>query len=64
MKNALTCDCVKMNEPRKDWRIQFCKRCGRKLRSEESQKLGYGKVCWEKRENHLKPLFDLCDKTD
>ena len=27
---------------------QFCKRCGRKLRSEEAKERGMGKVCWEK----------------
>jgi hypothetical protein len=25
-----------------------CLRCGRKLKSEESKKLGFGKICWEK----------------
>nr|WP_244985851.1 DUF6011 domain-containing protein [Anaerosalibacter bizertensis] len=26
----------------------FCKRCGRKLRSEESRKRGYGSYCYRK----------------
>lgn len=25
-----------------------CLRCGRRLKTEEAQMLGYGKVCWEK----------------
>lgn len=25
-----------------------CLRCGRKLKTEQSQELGFGKVCWEK----------------
>ena len=37
-----------------------CIRCGRKLKNEESKKLGFGKVCWEKwnAEINAKPLFD------
>ena len=27
---------------------ETCLRCGRKLKNEESRKLGFGKVCWEK----------------
>ena len=39
---------------------ETCIRCGRKLKNEESKKLGFGKVCWEKwqKENILKPLFE------
>lgn len=38
-----------------------CLRCGRKLKSEESKQLGFGKVCWDKynNENHLKVLFTV-----
>ena len=38
-----------------------CLRCGRKLKSEESKKLGFGKVCWEKwqHETEAKKLFGL-----
>lgn len=37
-----------------------CIRCGRKLKNEESKKLGFGKVCFEKwyHEVNAKPLFD------
>lgn len=36
-----------------------CLRCNRKLRSEESKLLGYGKTCWEKfnAEDNFKELF-------
>lgn len=30
---------------------EFCKRCGRKLRSPEARKIGYGKIC-EKKSKH------------
>ena len=38
-----------------------CLRCGRKLKSEESKKLGFGKVCWEKwqHETEAKKPFGL-----
>jgi hypothetical protein len=38
-----------------------CLRCGRKLKSEESKKLGFGKVCWEKWQNETasKKLFEI-----
>lgn len=37
-----------------------CKRCGRKLKTPESQELGMGKVCWKKwqNEHNHKQLFD------
>lgn len=48
--------------------IRLCKRCGRKLRSVESKERGYGKLCWEKAQKNLKPLFSLTnlgvDRTD
>jgi hypothetical protein len=31
-----------------------CKRCGRKLRSEETRERGMGKVCWEKSQHTSK----------
>lgn len=36
-----------------------CLRCGRKLKSEESKQLGFGKICWEKysKEDKHKQLF-------
>ena len=38
-----------------------CLRCGRKLKSEESKKLGFGKICFEKlqHETEAKELFDV-----
>ena len=41
--------------------IKLCKRCGRKLKSMESRERGYGKLCWEKAQKNLKPLFSLTD---
>ncbi len=37
----------------------LCKRCGRKLKSLESKKIGMGKVCWSKykSESNRKKLF-------
>ena len=32
----------------------YCLRCGRKLRSYESQKLGFGKICYNKWESETK----------
>lgn len=44
-----------------------CLRCGRKLKTEASQLLGFGKTCWEKynHENKYKELFsaDCLTKT-
>lgn len=36
-----------------------CLRCGRKLRTEDSKLLGFGKVCWEKfnAEDNFQQLF-------
>lgn len=38
-----------------------CLRCGRKLKTESSKELGFGKTCWEKynSENTYKELFKL-----
>lgn len=40
---------------------EVCLRCGRKLRSESSKILGYGKVCLQKQRasNNTHPLFDI-----
>lgn len=32
-----------------------CKRCGRRLKSEENRERGMGKVCWEKSQHINKP---------
>lgn len=39
--------------------IKYCKRCGRRLRSAESQDRGYGKLCYQKAQLGIKPLFKL-----
>lgn len=38
-----------------------CLRCGRKLRTESSKELGFGKICWEKynNEDNYKQLFKM-----
>ncbi len=38
-----------------------CKRCGRKLKTKESQDLGMGKICYKKylQENHRRKLIRL-----
>ena len=38
-----------------------CLRCGRKLKSESSKELGFGKICWEKynSEDNYKAYLDL-----
>lgn len=45
-----------MNEKHK-----FCIRCGRKLKNEESQELGFGPVCYQKwqTESISKKLVDI-----
>jgi len=39
--------------------ICLCRRCGRKLKTEEARERGYGKVCWEKSRTSIekRPLF-------
>jgi hypothetical protein len=32
-----------------------CKRCGRKLKTDETKERGMGKVCWEKSQHTSKP---------
>lgn len=43
-----------------------CLRCGRRLKSEESKKLGFGQVCWEKwqHETKTKKLFTVDTETN
>ena len=45
---------------------ETCLRCNRKLKTEESKKLGYGKICWEKHNSELisKPLFEVDTKSN
>ena len=40
-----------------------CLRCGRKLKTEESKILGFGKICWEKytAEDNFQQLFEVGD---
>lgn len=47
-------------------KYKTCLRCGRKLKSEESKTIGFGKVCWEKykSEDNFKKLFDLEDSNE
>ena len=42
---------------------EVCLRCGRKLRSESSKILGYGKICFQKQRasNITRALFDIPD---
>lgn len=35
-----------------------CKRCGRKLKTADSQQLGYGKICYEKMKAKGKSLLE------
>lgn len=35
--------------------VRICKRCGRKLRTDEARERGMGKVCWEKSQHTVKP---------
>ena len=43
---------------------ETCLRCNRKLKTEESKKLGFGKICWEKHnsDKRLKALFEIPEK--
>ena len=45
---------------------EYCLRCGRKLRSQESRTVGYGNICLRKsRENpYYKRLFPVFTKDD
>lgn len=40
--------------------VKFCRRCGRRLLTDEARERGYGKICWEKSRTFIekKPLFD------
>ena len=39
--------------------VKLCRRCGRRLKTDEARARGYGKVCWEKSRtgSDKKPLF-------
>lgn len=51
------------NEP--DLKIKFCLRCGRKLKTEQAQMTGMGKVCLEKSKvDTHKRLFEVIDAVD
>ena len=45
----------------KEEQTHICRRCGRKLRSEEAKKKGMGSVCYKKwmSENNHKKLFSV-----
>ena len=45
---------------------KYCLRCGRKLKTEESRKIGMGKTCLMKRSSGAKrvPLFKADKKVD
>ena len=42
-------------------KYENCLRCGRRLKSEESKELGFGKTCWKKynAEDNFKELFTM-----
>lgn len=44
-----------------DKKIPICKRCGRRLKTQEAIDLGMGKVCWKKSQqyNKSKALFSI-----
>lgn len=35
--------------------ILVCRRCGRRLKTDEAKERGMGKICWEKSQNKDKP---------
>ena len=41
--------------------IKLCRRCGRRLKTDEAKERGYGKICWKKSRTSAekKPLFSL-----
>ena len=45
--------------------ICLCRRCGRKLKTDEARERGYGKVCWEKSRTSVekRPLFQTKENT-
>lgn len=42
-------------------KYEKCLRCGRKLKTEDSKELGFGKTCWKKynSEDNFKQLFKM-----
>jgi hypothetical protein len=45
---------------------EYCKRCGRKLKSQESRMIGYGAICLQKSKesSHSIRLFPILSKND
>lgn len=48
-----------------DREFKYCLRCGRRLKSSENRKRGYGKICYEKAmaKPKGKPLFKILPKS-
>ena len=61
-------NCIRMSEVSldvdsgQDTEVRLCRRCGRRLKTDEAKKRGYGRVCWEKSRpsDRRKPLFLTC----
>ena len=50
-------------ELKNDKEYEYCLRCGRKLKSEKTRKLGYGDICFKKmKTQHKHRLFTLTTK--
>lgn len=48
------------NTVRAQTEIVLCRRCGRRLKTEEAKQRGMGKTCWEKsRTSSSKRLFEV-----
>lgn len=58
IKNFIKYVCQKFHSNESNTYL-YCRRCGRKLKTEESKKLGLGRCCYEKelRTKYTKPLF-------
>ena len=41
--------------------VILCRRCGRRLKTDEAKERGMGKICWEKAHTSptIKPLFEV-----
>lgn len=46
--------------------IKLCRRCGRRLKTDEAKERGYGKICWKKSRTSAekKPLFSAKEHTE
>lgn len=57
IKNLISYISKKLHPVHQD--IKYCRRCGRRLKSEESKRLGLGKCCYNKevQTKYTKPLF-------